>query len=242
MTYPLIEIANQSRVFSDVTVGSILTISKIKESRYESKLTAILTDILGTEVDVLRMTAEERYCHFLSYLNLTIESNALYQKTNPLDYLSDDLNAFSTERVKSDVLDMSVRHLTGIEATALEIGCESTEDWILGEMAITIGLDERLPELDIPTSLDFTSKSIFNRINTIKEFTTHEFNTLYEEYLNLKSRQTHLVSMVFDNGIVLEKFNLRGADDAPCRFCAAHAFTGFSKELLSIALGGTATV
>lgn len=242
MNYPVIEINQKTYSFSDITINSTLNLAKIKDSHYEAQLTAVLSSILGNEVDPLKLTVEERYCLFLSYLNLTIDKNSLRGKTDPLLYIANDLNAFRTERVHSKVMEMSVRHLSGMEATALEICCENTEDWILGELAITIGLDDRLPEIDLHTSLQFTIQTIANRINTVRKFSTYEFNEIYEEYLNLQYQQSHLVNIAFDKGIVLEKFSSRGADDAPCRFWSSHAVTGYAQELLSIALGGAAAV
>ncbi|OTG87865.1 hypothetical protein [Acinetobacter sp. ANC 3813] len=242
MSYPIIEIANQRRSFTDATVGSLLTIAKLNKSHYESQLTAFLSSILGPNIDFMKMTAEERYCHLLVYLDLTQDRNALRGKTNPADYISKALNDFSKERVKSEKMDMTVRHLTGLEVTALEIGCETTEDWMLGEMGLTIGLDERLPPLDTPSTLDFTANVIHNRIETIKGFSAFEFNEIYDEFLDLQGQQQHLVNIAFDNGIVLEKIDKRGTDDAPCRFRPDHAFTGYAQELLSIALGGAAAV
>ncbi len=233
MPYPITSIASRKYAVENLKVSDALDIAKMRAGQYEKQLTRTLTTMTGNTVDVQTLSCEERYALYLHYLDLTRDQNDLSAEVNPADYLSDNLDNFSNERVtgKNGV---SVRHLNGMEAEALEIGSENTEDWILGAMAITIGCDA-LPPLDIPTTVEYCANMIHSRIGQLLRMDTGEFNQLMSDYLDAQNEQAHLVNIVFDQGIVLEKFALRGADDAPRRFRPSIAFTGFTKDLLSIA-------
>lgn len=231
--YPSISIANHDYDFQNLIVEDILTTAKIKKDHFEQQLTAVLRSITAGKVNVIHLTCQERYAMFLTYLGLTTDHNGLNNDVDVNEYLSDDLDGFTRDRI-SDEYGVSVRHLMGVEAHALEIGCDKTEDWILGVMAITIGCEE-LPPIDQATSLDFAGKMINSRMELLRKLDVLEFNRLVASYLTLQSKQHQLVSMAFDQGIVLEKIALRGADDAPVRFQPSTAFKGYAKIILSIA-------
>ncbi|MBU3845874.1 MAG: hypothetical protein H9855_02645 [Candidatus Acinetobacter avistercoris] len=231
--YPIISIAQRDYSFQNLLVGDILVLSKIDKRYYQQQLSSILSTIVGAEVNPMLLTCEERYAALLVYLDITRDHNDLNQSLDINQYLSKDLDNFNKDRI-FDENGVSVRHLLGIEAHALEIGCEGTEDWILGAMAITIGC-EQLPPIDAATSLDFAGKMIKNRMDELRKLEVMEFNSLMAAYSELQINQDHLVNMAFDGGIVLEKIDLRGADDAPVRFQPSTAFKGYSKEILSIA-------
>ena len=238
MTFPVQTIANKKYQFNNILVSDILEIAKIPQNRYEQQIKHILATILGGSDDMDTLTAQERYAIYLSYLNLV--DNSLDESIVIADYLAQDLNNFSRERVSEN--GVSVRHLGGMEAEALEIGCEYTEDWHLGAMAITIGC-EYLPEIDVSASsnVGFIGKMIQNRIETLKRLSLPEFNALMRQYLSLQDQLPKLVNFVFEDGIVLEKFN-GGADDAPVRFRASAAIHGYGKELLSIAIASNTAI
>lgn len=234
MTYPLVSIAGHDYGINDVLVSDVLDVAKMNTTHFERQLTRILATITNNSVNPLSLSCEERYAIFLHYLELTQDKNDLSAQIKPNDYLSGDLVTFSHARVQG-ANGVTVRHLNGMEAEALEMGCENTVDWILGAMAITIGC-EKLPEMDIPTTVEYCAKMIHSRTQILIKMDTEEFNTLMADYLNTQYDQTHLVNIVFDEGIVLEKFNSRGADDAPLRFRPCVAFTGYCKDLLSMAI------
>lgn len=232
--YPSISIAKQDYDLQNLLLGDVLEMAKIKKSYFEQQLSAVLKSISVGKLNPLTMTCQERYAIFLSYLSLTTDHNGLSDDIDVNQYLAKNLDEFSRERV-FDEYGVSVRHLFGVEAHALEIGCNTTDEWILGVMAITIGCDE-LPPIDQATSLDFAGKMIKSRIDALHKLDVMDFNRLMASYLELQSKQHQLVSMVFDNGIVLEKIDLRGADDAPMRFQPSTALKGFAKNILSIAI------
>jgi hypothetical protein len=237
MTYPLVSISQYDVEFHNLKVMSVLEMAKIKSNHFEHQLTHALASITSNSYDFLRMTCEERYAFYLSYLDITRDKNGLSQTIDPNAYLSEDLTKFnSAERFEGNN-GVTVRHLTGMEAMALEIGCENSTDWIMGVMGLTIGC-EKLPALDIPTDVKFTGNIIKNRINILQSLDADEFNELFLEFMRIQDKQDHLVHMVFDSGIVLEQFEKRGADDAPVRFRPDIAFKGPIKELFSLVLRG----
>ena len=233
MAYPLVSIAGQQYSVQNILMSDVLEIAKKPAHHFEAQLTRCLATIVNNSVNVQTLSCQERYAIFLHYLSLTRDHNDLGVNINPDDYLSPNLDDFSLER-KTGKNGISVRHLNGMEAEALEMGCQSTEDWIIGAMALTIGC-EKLPPIDIPTTVNYCANMIHIRSQTLAALDHIEFNQLMSDYLDAQYEQSHLVNIAFDQSIVLEKFNQRGADDAPIRFRPAIAFTGYCKELLSIA-------
>lgn len=233
MAYPIVPIAGRNYEIQHILMSDVLEIAKMPQMHNERQLTKILATITNNAVNPQTLPCEVRYAIFLHYLTLTHDHNDLSATIDANEYLAENLDDFSLDR-KTGRNGVSVRHLNGMEAEALEKGCEFTEDWILGAMAITIGC-EKLPPLDIPTTVDYCALMIKSRIEILKNMDTFEFNQLMADYLDIQYEQTHLVNMVFDKGIVLEKFNLRGADDAPIRFRPSIAFKGYCKDILSIA-------
>lgn len=240
MQYPLITIADRDFTFSDIFMSHVFLIAKMPAKHYEKQLSQILHAILANEVDpqtnksidVRKMTCEERYAIFLSYLDITRDKNSLNIEIDKSEYMNPQVEGFSRERFFNDDETISVRHLTGIEAEALEIGCESTNDWLLGAMAITIGC-EKLPPIDVASSLQFVGNMIKSRMELLSSLEHDEFNDLMHAYLLLQDEQKHLVNISFDQGIVLERINKRGADDAPTRFQPSAAFSRYAKNILS---------
>ena len=240
MVYPIVSIASRDYAVKDVLMSDVLNIAKMKTGLYEKQLTRILSTITGGTVNAQTLSCEERYAIFLHYLDLTRDHNDLSVEINPAEYLAPNLADFSNERVEGKN-GITVRHLNGMEAEALEMGCQHTEDWIIGAMAITIGC-EKLPPIDIPTTVNYCAQMIHNRSAILLEMDTVQFNRLMSDYLDAQYEQAHLVNIAFDKSIVLEKFNLRGADDAPVRFRPSIAFSGYSKDLLSIAARKNAAI
>jgi len=237
MTYPLVSIGPHDVAFKNLNVLSVLEMAKIKSNYFEHQLTHVLASITSDKYDFLKMTCEERYAFLLSYLSLTRDKNDLSQTIDPDAYLSEDLTNFKGSERYEGKNGISVRHLTGMEAMALEIGCTNSTDWLMGVMGLTIGC-EKLPPLDIPTDIKFTGNVIRNRINILHSLDVDEFNELFYEFIQAQDKQDHLVHMAFDSGIVLEQFEQRGADDAPVRFRPDIAFKGPIKKLFSALHGG----
>lgn len=240
MSYSMVSIAGKSYAPKNILMSDVMDIAKMPSAHFERQLSRVLMTISDNKVDVLKLTCEERYAIFLHYLDITRDHNDLGITINPNDYLAGNLDDFTHERKQNDN-GVSVRHLLGVEAEALENGCENTSDWIIGEMAMTIGC-ELLPPLDMATTVKFTENMISSRSATLLSMDTIEFNALMDQYLDLQQQQKHLVNIAFDGSIVLEKINLRGADAAPVRFRPSIAFKGYCKELLSIAIGKNTSI
>lgn len=234
MAHSLVSIGGRSYAPQNVLMSDVLEVAKIDKHHFEAQLSRILATITENSVDVKALTCEERYAIFVHYLDVTRDQNDLSISINPAEYLAENLDQFSTAR-QHNGRGVSVRHLTGVEAEALEQCCSQTEDWILGTMAITIEYGEKLPAIDEPASIEHTARMIANRMNILEKLEQPEFNELMDQYLDLQQQQDHLVNITFENGIVLEKIGQRGADDAPVRFRPSIVFTGYCKELLSIA-------
>lgn len=232
MTYPLQQIAGHSVLFQNLTLGGVLHIAKINNHFFEKQLTYFLSAITNNAINAQRLTIQERYALFIKYLSI-IKENNLSESIEKESYLNPDLNSFSTKRVEHD--GVTVRHLTGTEVEAMEICCEDTVDWILAEMAITIGCTE-LPELDIPSGVEHTARQIQSRIEQLHNMDVEQFNILRQKYFEAQALLPRLIIHSFDNGIVLEKFH-GGADDAPIRFRVNSAITGECSKLLQLSLG-----
>lgn len=231
MNFTNIEIANRHYKLCHLLVSNVLQISKIRPDFYEKQLTQAIYTIAPCDDPQapLKMSVQERYAILLSYLQLV--DNRLDDDVQISDYLGEDLTTFSHERI--EINGISVRPLNGLEAHALEEGCESTVDWIMGAMAMQIGCEE-LPPIDEFTNLTFTKNLIKTRIDQLSKLEIGHFNELFNTYLHLDSQFNNLVKIIFDKGIVLQKIN-GGTDDAPLRFRVASAFTGHTKDILSIA-------
>ena len=227
MSFPRISIANKGYVFNDLSLADVMDLTKIKPHHYEQQLSCALSTILQDANLPEKLTVQERYAILLKYLSFV--ENDLNTEINIENYLSKNLDDFNPERISANGI--SVRHLTGLEAHALEIGSENTADWILGAMAITIGCDELSP-IDTYSNLNFTGNLIQNRIEIIKSLKLERFNALMADYQYLNSQLNTLVNISFDNGIVLNYFD-GGTDDAPLRFRIRAAITGYAKQLLA---------
>lgn len=231
MNFSNIQIGQNDYALHHLIVSNVMQISKIRPDFYEKQLTQALYTIAPCK-DMqapLKMSVHERYAILLSYLQLV--DNRLDDDVEISDYLGADLTAFRNERI--EINGISVRPLNGLEAQALEEGCENTVDWIMGAMAMQIGCPE-LPPIDDFTNLTFTKNLIKNRIDELSKLEIGHFNELFNTYLHLDSQFNSLVKIAFDNGIVLQKMD-GGTDDAPLRFRITSAFTGRANELLAIA-------
>ncbi|AWL27162.1 hypothetical protein DJ533_00315 (plasmid) [Acinetobacter defluvii] len=230
MSFTNIEIGGVNYGLNHLLVSNILQMSKIKPEYYEKQLTQALYTIApcSDPQAILKMSIHERYAILLSYLQLV--DNRLDEDVDISEYLG-DLSQFRNERIEMD--DISVRPLNGLEAQALEEGCENTVDWIMGAMAIQIGC-EGFPPIDTFSTIPFTKNLIKTRIDLLSKLEIGHFNSLFNAYLHLDSHFNSLVNISFDNGIVLKKIN-GGTDDAPLRFRPTSAFIGHANSILSIA-------
>lgn len=233
MSNPIISVANRKYNIFDVTFGDALALSRIEPKHHQKQLKTILYRITGSVGQVDAMTLEERYAVFLSYLDIA-QFNSLDDDVRISDYLSPDLNRYDRERITND-MNYSLRPLMGIEAEALEIGCEDNNDWLIGEMALTMG-SPHLDPIDTVTdaqimSLPFIANIIKSRTEEIHKLSLDEFNILFAQYMRLKGEQKKLINYAFVDGVVLEKFE-GGADDAPMRFRATASIHGYAKDFL----------
>lgn len=231
MSFTSINVGQHSYPLHHLRVENILDMAKIKPLHYEHQLTQALYTI-APHADPnahLKLSVHERYAILLSYLQKV--ENRLDDDVDISEYLGEELTHFKNERIEYDGI--SVRPLNGLEAHALELGCQNTVDWVMGAMAMQIGC-EQLPPIDHFSNLKFTRNLIKTRIDDLAKLEIGQFNDLFRVYLSLDSQFNSLVNIVFDEGIVLKKVN-GGTDDAPLRFRITSAFTGYANDILSIA-------
>jgi hypothetical protein len=232
-------IANRNYKFNHLKNSVIQDMAKLKSTHYEAMLTRGLGTIIGSDVNARTLTTQERYAILLTYLD-AIEDKNIDQSINIKQFLHSDLSVFKRDWIKGD--NIQVRHLTGIEAEALEIGCENTADWILGAMCMQIGCDELPPiQADLLKDIGYTGQMIKNRLDTLNELDQPILNDLIYKFRNLDQELHTLVNISYYKGIVLNKIN-GGTDDAPVRFRINSAITGPAKQLFAIVVEENSTV
>lgn len=239
MSFMQESIANRNYKFNHLKNGVIQDMAKLKSTHYEAMLTRGLGAIIGSDVNARALTTQERYAILLTYLD-AIEDKNIDESIDIKQFLHSDLSVFKRDPIEGD--NIQVRHLTGIEAEALEIGCENSADWILGAMSMQIGCDE-LPPIrpDLLKEVGYTCKMIKNRIDVLNELDQPVLNELIYKFRNLEEQLQTLVNISYYKGIVLNKVN-GGTDDAPVRFRINSAITGPAKRLFEIILAETTTV
>lgn len=232
-------IANRGYKFNHLKNSVIQDMAKLKSTHYEAMLTRGLGAIIGSDVNARTLTTQERYAILLTYLD-AIEDKNIDQSINIKQFLHSDLSVFKRDWINGD--NIQVRHLTGIEAEALEIGCENTADWILGAMCMQIGCDELPPiRADLLKDIGYTGQMIKNRLDTLNELDQPILNDLIYKFRNLDQQLQTLVNISYYKGIVLNKIN-GGTDDAPVRFRINSAITGPAKQLFAIVVEENSTV
>lgn len=239
MTFAKTTIANRTYDLHHLNGGMILEIAKLPKKYNEAMLTKGLQCITGQSETPRNMTTQERYALYLKYL-LSVQDHNIAPSINIESFLNDDLQTLHRERIEENGI--SARCLIGIEAEALETGCETTVDWILGAMSLQIGCEKLdLPPLDIQVNeISFIQNTIKNRLSHILSLEQPVLNDLCSQFFELDKRLNTLVKITYDNGIVLNKFG--GTDDAPTRFRINAAITGIAKQLFSIAVGENAAI
>lgn len=231
MTFARTTIASRTYELNYLNGEKILEIAKLPKHYHEAMLTQGLECIVGTNFNPRFMSIQERYAIYLKYL-LSVQDHNISHEIDIQSFLSEDLQTVHKERIEEN--GVSVRCLTGIEAEALETGCENTVDWILGAMCLQVGCESLdLPPLDIAVNdLRFIQNTIKIRMATILSLDQPKLNNLCSQFFELDSRLNTLVKITYDKGIVLNKVG--GTEDAPRRFRINAAITGVSKELFSI--------
>ena len=232
MNFEIVEINNHKCLFKAPLVSDVAAIAEIP-SKYEYKRMALwLTKAMRDAAYVKKMTLQERYAWFISFLN---QSNQ-FDRLDIGAYLNPVLNDFNTDRV--DIGNgLSVRHLRGVEAEALELGCEAPIDWIKGEMALTVACDDLgLPAMDIFVPEPRTIATIIQtRLSIIDQLDIYTYNEFVEKYNACYSILPTLVNMFNDEkgGYSVDKYlNEGGADDKTARFRVADCIIGPARQLL----------
>lgn len=229
MINPLVEVNSMSCSFKTPKVSDVLEIAKIQPKYEQNRMHYWLLQLMGDAEAVAKMTMQERF----AWLLLHMKQTRVETRVNIDDYLADDLNNFSRERVDAG-LGLTVRHIYGIEAEALERGAQNVNDWIMGEIAITIAND-KFPALDLYTGdVDLVQRSIHNRVNKLIALDIDEYNDLVENYFSTKDLLINLVNpcVAVGGGYILDVMEEKGKKSAPTRFCVPNCIKGHAAELL----------
>lgn len=220
-----ISIGHRNYLMRELTFNSAIRIAKTASDKIEQRLTVFLQDILADTELPLKMTVQERYFLLLNYLNVQ-QGTILDVQQDVSSYLITDSKAWQTEYTRAAI---TVRQLTGYDAELLEKHCTNIADWMAASMAIQLfDADSEMPPLaHNDMSEEERQQRFFERLEFFKDLTVSGFERYYALLQVGNAQMESLVRLSYDSqGIVL-----RGADDAPCRFCPSSTFYGIIGQL-----------
>ena len=211
----------------ELTFNQALKVAMVDAKLNEKRLSVFLQGILSDEKLPLKMTAQERYYLLLHYLDK--QNNTLFSvNINVSDFM---LKADTEWRTQLTQNGITVRQLTGFDAEYLETKCVNAAEWIACMMAMQLACESHEDLGQLPDRM--ASEPIFEaqfkqRLEVFKNLPQSDFDKYYQSFIDLNNQLYQLVRLsVGRSGLLV----LRGADDAPIRFCPAAAFIGLIKEL-----------
>ncbi len=217
-----IEFKNQRIILRELTIGQAIEIAKIPQSMNEARLTSFIGFVCGDSDLALSLTAQERYVILLTYLSLA--DNDYVVNLEHDDYFTKPLH--QPDPVIIDGI--SIHHLTGQMAMALEQKCENIYDWLTGQMACQmsgdlgalIGVRDMVwGRIDV-SDLD---DQIQQRFIELGNLTQTQFEGLVACYTQGAEKLKHGVVLGLDNdGIIL--LPTGGDGQQAARFCADGCF------------------
>lgn len=235
-TFPAITAGDVNITMRELKIGQALSLAKMDAKKMEQQLSSFLRYALDDEDLPYSMTVQQRYYCLLQYLGAQ-KDNDLAVGVNVNDYLIGEDKAWT---LTTQVGEISVRQLTGLEVEALEMIAEGLDDWLVGAMALQISLGDELPYIQPLTDRRHASKVIKTRYETLMSFGQERINELYEAYAQAEEQLSSLVYVGYDNdGVVL--FDTKGGSTSePARFQCDTTFYGFTKQLFSALVEGSA--
>lgn len=223
MLFPRINIGDKQVTFKEVTLGTVISIAKIKHDKLEHQLSQFIAAILDDEAAPYELTVQQRYFCLLQYIGSQSKNDFEVDVDVGNFLFNDNTNDF---KLSVKIGDVSVRQLNGAEIEVLENLATDYADWITGAMALQV-TSKQLPAFAACQDKNQIQAAIVERHQVIKDLPITDFNTLHEHYLSGEEQLTSLVSIGFDdNGVILYP---RGTDDAPCRFQADTIFSRSAK-------------
>lgn len=220
ITMPKVTLADESLSINNQTlielgIGDLIKVARVKKSLYEKQLTSFLNYTLGREQS-LNLTVQERYYILLQYLQSQVGTELELPGIHIPDYFKNNKDLVWSRSVK--VEGHIFRQLTGTDVELMESICEDLAEWLMCAMAL-----QKVENVDIDT-LDMQGREDYLRVK-VKEIAAlkqDEFVQLFNLFSAANSQLAFYLETSFDQqGITV----LRGADDAPCRFCVDSTFS-----------------
>lgn len=203
---------------TELNLGQAIEIAKIPQNQHERKISAILTAILGGEIDPYELTLQERHYLLMQYVARHDESFGY-----GIDFSDFEKDALPSEAV--EVNGYTFRHLNGYECEALEQYAKNYMDWVLGSIALQISgndLMEILPAKDIKYALNLIS----SRVGQLYAMDLDTAEIIFNSYYEAMDSLNHLLDYGYDEfGVVVigkPSFDTEGLRvDNSVRFCEA---------------------
>lgn len=226
ITMPKVTLADETSSINNQTlieldIGELIKVARVKKSLYEKQLTTFLNYTICRET-ALNLTVQERYYILLQYLQSQVGTELELPGVHIPDYFKNNKDLVWTRSVKVD--GHIFRQLTGADVELMETVCEDLADWLMCAMAL-----QKVENVDIET-LDNQGREDYLRVKVkeIAELKQDEFIQLFNVFSAANNQLAFYLETSFDQqGITV----LRGADDAPCRFCVDSTFSEIVNRL-----------
>lgn len=193
---------------NELNLGQAIEIAQIPTDRHERKISAILTAILGGQIDPYELTLQERHYALMKYIER-------HQATFGYDI---DFGIFEKEGMAQESVEVdgyTFRHLNGYECEALEQYASNYLDWVLGSIALQISGEHIAPMIPA-TSIDFAKNIIRSRVQELYALDLATSEQIFNSYYVAMDELNHLIRYGFDDkGVVVT--SLDGQNDI--RFC-----------------------
>ncbi|MEN3978280.1 hypothetical protein [Acinetobacter sp. CWB-B33] len=226
LTFDPVQIGNNIYQLHEIEFNNALKVAAIDQRLNEKRISEFLRHILDKDQPLL-MTAQERYCLMLKYMEK--QSITLFSTDTDFSkcYLSNEkpwLNEITHNGI-------TVRQLIGREVEYMEAHCTNAAEWIACMLAFQISYSGHDALSELPNrSLNDTDfiNQFSERLAYLKRRAQSDFDLIYQDFNALNNQLFSKIHLnVSNQGLVIS----RGADDAPLRFHPAAAFIGIIKEL-----------
>jgi hypothetical protein len=226
LTFDPVQIGNNVYKLHEIEFNNALKVAAIDQRLNEKRISEFLRHVLD-KGQPLVMTAQERYCLMLKYMEK--QSITLFSTDTDFSkcYLSSE-KPWKSEITQNGI---TVRQLIGREVEYLEAHCANAAEWIACMLAFQISYSGHDALSELPNrSLNDTDfiNQFSERLAYLKRRAQSDFDLIYQDFNALNNQLFSKIYLnVSNQGLVIS----RGADDAPLRFRPAAAFIGIIKEL-----------
>lgn len=237
-TFPMIQGGDVSQVLDELTLGEAISLAKLNQKHLEQQLSGFLGYAMRNKELPLSMTGQQRYYFLLQYLAAQV-NNDLSSEVNIDEYL---IAQDAPWKLQTEVDGVTVRQLIGAELEALELIANGLDEWVLGAMALQISFGDEFPYLEPIQNRRHAGKVIKNRYEQLIALGQTRINELHPIYAKAEEQLASLLHIGYDSiGVVIYKAN-GGSDSEPARFQVDSTFYGFTKQLFTAMVEGSAAV